>query len=188
MGARMNAAVRTMTRADIPAVQRVERAAGQRFRGCDDPRVARCADDPAFTAEELIPFIENGRAWTATEHGQVVGFIVTDVVDGCAHIDEVAVAPMAGRHGHGTALVAAVQQWALRQGLPAVTLTTFRDVPWNGPWYSKLGFRELAEPEWTSALRALRETEHRNGLANELRIVMRKDVRRYTDTLVEKSL
>jgi ribosomal protein S18 acetylase RimI-like enzyme len=165
-----------MTRADISAVQHVERAAGQRFRESDDPRIARCADDPVFTAEELGRFIASQRAWVATENGNVVGFLVMDVVDGCAHIDEVAVAPDAGRRGHGAALLEQAARWAARQQLPAVTLTTFRDVAWNGPWYAKQGYRELADDEWTPAIRSLRDEEQQRGLPKELRVVMRRDV------------
>jgi ribosomal protein S18 acetylase RimI-like enzyme len=169
------AEVRAMTPADIPAVQGVEDTAGQRFRECDDPRIAGCADDAPFTAEELAAWIERGQGWVATENGEVVGFIVVDAVDGCAHIEEVAVAPHAGRRGHGTALVDEAERWAVRSRLSAVTLTTFRDVPWNGPWYARLGFRELGEHEWTPAIRELRDEEHRNGLDKELRIVMRRE-------------
>jgi ribosomal protein S18 acetylase RimI-like enzyme len=158
-------------------VQDAERAAGQRFRACDDPRIARCADDPPFTASELMRLIERGHAWVATQNGGVVGFIVVGTIAGCAHIEEVAVAPDAGRRGHGTALVHAAQAWGERNHLGAVTLTTFRDVPWNGPWYAKLGFRELAEHEWSPAIRALRDEEHRHGLESELRIVMRREQR-----------
>ena len=172
----MSPDVRAMTPTDIPAVQNVERAAGQRFLACDEPLIARCAEDPVFTNDELIPFIERGRAWVSTERGTVVGFIVTGIVDGCAHVDEVAVTPAAGRRGHGAALMAVAQRWAARQDLPAVTLTTFRHVPWNGPWYMKLGFRELNEHEWTPGLRAVRSEEQRKGLPKELRIVMRREV------------
>jgi ribosomal protein S18 acetylase RimI-like enzyme len=177
MGPGMNAAVRAMTRADIPAVQDVERAAGQRFRDCDDLRIARCADDPVFTTGELAQFISAHRAWVATEDGNIVGFIVMDVVDGCAHIDEVAVTPDAGRRGHGAALVDQAQSWAAQKRLPAVTLTTFRDVPWNGPWYTRLGFRTLSHQEWTPGIREVRHEEEQNGLAGDLRIVMRREVR-----------
>ena len=172
----MSRHIRSMKQTDIPAVQDVERAAGQRFRKCTDPRVARCADDPVFTSEELIPFIQAGRAWVATERSRVVGFIVLDIIDGCAHVDEVAVTTAAGRRGHGAALVTSAQRWAAVQKLPAVTLTTFRDVPWNGPWYKRLGFRELAEHEWTPGIRELRAAEQRRGLAQELRVVMRHEV------------
>ena len=105
----------------------------------------------------------------------MVGFIVVDTLDGCAHIEEVAVAPWAERRGHGTALVDQAQAWAVHNQLSAVTLTTFRDVAWNGPWYARLGFRELGEDELTPALRELRDEEHRAGLDKELRIVMRRE-------------
>jgi ribosomal protein S18 acetylase RimI-like enzyme len=172
----MSRRVREMTRADVSAVQAVERAAGERFRDDDDPRVASCADAPVFTSDELIPFVELGRAWVATERDIVVGFIVVDVVDGCAHVDEVAVTPTAGRRGHGASLLDVACRWAAREDLPAVTLTTFRDVPWNGPWYTKLGFRELAEREWTPGIRAIRDEEQKKGLPGELRVVMRREV------------
>jgi GNAT superfamily N-acetyltransferase len=173
----MSPHVRAMTPADIPAVQDVERAAATRFADCDDPRIAGRAEDPVFTSAELGGFIEQGRIFVALEHGQVVGFVLVDVVDGCAHIDEVAVTPAAGRRGHGAALVGAAERWAARRHLPTVTLTTFRDVPWNGPWYTKLGFREIAQHELTPAIRELREAEQRHGLATELRVVMRREVR-----------
>lgn len=161
-----------MTLADVPQVQVAERAAGQLFRDCAEPAIARCADAPVFTGEELAPYVEHGRAWVATDEGTVVGFVLVHVVDGCAHVDEVAVAPTAGRRGLGTALMDAAQRWAARNELPGVTLTTFRDVPWNGPWYTKLGFRELPESEWTPGLRALRQEEADGGLPEALRIVM----------------
>jgi ribosomal protein S18 acetylase RimI-like enzyme len=173
----MTPQVRPMTAADISVVQGVERLAGSRFRDCEDAQIARCADAPVFTSEELSAFIEAGRVFVATDNREVVGFIVLNVVDGCAHVDEVAVVPHAGRRGYGTALIDAVQHWGEDRGLPAVTLTTFRDVPWNGPWYRKLGFRELGEHEWTATLRDLREAETRHGLPPDLRIVMRRDAR-----------
>jgi ribosomal protein S18 acetylase RimI-like enzyme len=165
-----------MTRADIPAVQDVEREAGKRFADCDDPHIARCAADPIFTAVELSAFIERGHIFVATEHDDVVGFIVVDVVDGCVHIDEVAVAVEAGRRGHGTALVDVARRWAAERHLPAITLTTFRDVTWNGPWYRRMGFREVVEHQWTPTIRELVEAEQRKGLPKELRVVMRLDI------------
>jgi GNAT superfamily N-acetyltransferase len=173
----MNALVRPMNSSDISAVQDVERLAGSRFRDCDDPRIARCAEAPVFASAELSAFIEEGRVLVATDDGNVAGFIVFDVVDHCAHIDEVAVTPRAGRRGYGAALIDAVQRWADDRHLPAVTLTTFRDVPRNGPWYRRLGFRELAEHELTPTLRRIREEEGRSGLPPELRIVMRRETR-----------
>ena len=71
------------------------------------------------------------------------------------------VRPTAGHQGRGRALVEAVCSWAAANGYPAVTLTTFRDVPWNAPFYSKLGFRELTE--LTPGLEAIRSHERAIG-------------------------
>jgi len=172
----MSTTVRGMTAADLPAVHAVEAVAGERFRSVTDPRIAGCADDPPFGAAELRDYIDAGHAWVATEDDEVVGFVVIDLLDDCAHIEEVAVAPDAGRRGYGRALVETVVTWAGRHGCAAVTLTTFRDVAWNGPWYQRLGFRDIAESDLTDGLRARRESEAAEGLAPELRTVMRREV------------
>jgi GNAT superfamily N-acetyltransferase len=104
-----------------------------------------------------------------------VGFACVDLVDGAAHLWQLSVVPSAGRRGLGTSLVEAVCAWAGAQGLPAVTLTTFRDVPWNGPFYRRLGFREL--DELTPGLAAIRA--HEAAIGDDrfgARIAMRKDV------------
>jgi GNAT superfamily N-acetyltransferase len=72
-----------------------------------------------------------------------VAFAYVDWLDGHLHLHQIAVHPRHGRRGIGSALMAAV---IARAGNAGVTLTTFRDVPWNGPWYAHLGFAELAEP------------------------------------------
>jgi len=42
-------------------------------------------------------------------------------------------------------MVEFVEQWGRAAGRPATTLTTFRDVPWNGPYYVRLGYRVLPD-------------------------------------------
>ena len=75
--------------------------------------------------------------------GAVIGFAVAWVIDGEGHLDELAVTPAHGRRGVGRALVDEVLAWSAARGLPSVTLITFRDVPWNGPFYEKLGFEAV---------------------------------------------
>ncbi len=41
--------------------------------------------------------------------------------------------------GLGSSLVDHLDGWAAARGLAALTLTTYRDVPWNGPYYERLG-------------------------------------------------
>jgi hypothetical protein len=63
--------------------------------------------------------------------------------------------------------------WAHAQGHPAVTLSTFRDMPWNRPFYRKHGFRDVPTAEWTPGVRAIRQKEAQHGLRVEARVFMR---------------
>ena len=48
----------------------------------------------------------------------------------------------AGR-GIGRALLEAGCDWAAARGYAEITLATYRDVPWNGPFYASEGFVEV---------------------------------------------
>lgn len=63
--------------------------------------------------------------------------------------------------------------WARRRGLGALTLTTYVEVPWNGPYYERLGFRYLTTEEETLGLRAIRDHERASGLDAWPRACMR---------------
>lgn len=105
-----------------------------------------------------------------------VGFASVEIVDGAAHIWQLSVHPSAGRQGRGSGLVTAVCEWAAREGFAAVTLTTFRDVSWNGPFYSKLGFEVL--DDLSPGLAIIREHEKASGDdAIGPRVAMTKDLR-----------
>jgi GNAT superfamily N-acetyltransferase len=166
--------IRPATPADTAAMQAIERLAGQRFREVGLPGVA---DDEPASAEELAAYVNAGRAWVADDDGQVYGYLLVDDVDGAAHIEQVTVLPDRQGQGIGRALIDRAELWARASGRPALTLTTFRDVPWNRPLYEHLGFRVLAEGELSPGLVALRAHEAAHGLDPALRVVMRRDVR-----------
>jgi ribosomal protein S18 acetylase RimI-like enzyme len=79
--------------------------------------------------------------------------------------------------GVGKDLLDAVRSWAIETGCPAITLSTFIEVPWNCPLYEHLGFVVLREEELGSALRSVRELEARTGLDPANRVCMRKEIR-----------
>jgi hypothetical protein len=58
-----------------------------------------------------------------------------------------------------------VADWAAGQDMLAMTLITFRGVPWNAPYYERLGFRELAEAEVTPGLAARKADQRGNSAA-----------------------
>lgn len=164
--------VRPSRLADIEAQRAVERAAGSRFLAVGMPEIA--ADEP-MPADALASYADAGRSWVATDgDGHVVGFVVVDLLDDCAHIEEVSVEPAHQGRRLGRALIAEVERWARSQDLDAVTLTTFADVPWNRPLYEHLGFRTLAEDELTPGLRHRRREETNRGLDPARRVCMRK--------------
>ncbi|MEO5841733.1 MAG: hypothetical protein ABIQ73_16655 [Acidimicrobiales bacterium] len=100
----------------------------------------------------------DGRSWVAIDvAGSPVGYVLVDVVDDCAHVEQ-------------------VRQWAIATNRLAVTLTTFADVPWNRPLYEHLGFRLLPETEIGAELRNVSETEALHGLGPATRVCMRLDL------------
>jgi len=92
------------------------------------------------------------------DYGEAVGFTLTSVRDGMLYLDQVSVHPDHGRKGLGAALVNRVINDARHRGLKSVALSTFRDLPWNGPFYKKLGFREIPRSrlaDWMLELEAV---------------------------------
>jgi GNAT superfamily N-acetyltransferase len=104
--------------------------------------------------------------------GSVVGFAQVELVGGEPHLEEMDVLPSHGRRGIGRRLLGAIQAWTREAGYAALTLTTFRDVPWNAPFYASCGFRILPPAEIPAALRAVVEEEAARGLDPATRVVM----------------
>jgi GNAT superfamily N-acetyltransferase len=128
--------LRPATRGDLEELVEIERQAGRAFAAVGMPEIA--ADDPG-SPEELAPFVVRGHAWVMADDGdRPVAYLIADVVDDRLHIEQVSVHPSHARQGLGAALIEHVAH-AGRD----LSLTTFRDVPWNAPYYARLGFRVL---------------------------------------------
>lgn len=61
---------------------------------------------------------------------------------GIAHLEQLSVHPAHAGRGIGRALLRAGCGWAAEQGYPEITLATYRDIPWNLPFYASEGFVE----------------------------------------------
>lgn len=86
----------------------------------------------------MADYAIGGRSWVAVDEGdRPVGYVIVDVVDGDAYIEQVSVEPDHQRAGIGRALIEQVRTWAADSGKSRVTLTTFADVPWNAPMYRR---------------------------------------------------
>lgn len=88
-----------------------------------------------------------------------VGLCRIDAVGEGAHLEQLSVHPDHGGRGIGRALLRAGIEWAAGRGYPELTLCTYRDVPWNGPFYASEGFVEIgsADDWWAAQGRAPEE-------------------------------
>ena len=124
---------------ELAALPAIEQAAAEQFRatafaGMADAALSSVALDPA-----------HDHVWVAVSETECpVGFAIAHLHDDEAHLHELDVHPDHARRGLGTGLIRAVADWARDQGATAVTLSTFRDIPWNAPFYARLGFAPLA--------------------------------------------
>lgn len=116
----------------------------------------------------------HGLLWVALQHDAPVGFALVDLLaSGRPHLEEIDVLPQHGQRGIGAALVRTVCQWAADAGHAEVTLTTFRALPWNMPFYQRLGFHEISLDQLRPELIAIVEDEAARGLDFRRRAVMR---------------
>ncbi|MDP5317087.1 GNAT family N-acetyltransferase [Streptomyces poriferorum] len=173
--------IRPAHRSDLPLLQDIERAAGESFRTLG---MSCVADDDPPPLELLDGYRTAGRAWVTTgPDGRPLGYLIADPVDGAGHIEQVSIHPSAARRGLGSALIDRAGAWAAHEGLTALTLTTFTHVPWNAPYYARLGFRALTESGLTDGLRRIRAEEAEHGLDRWPRVCMRRDVPHLTETV-----
>lgn len=123
-------------------------------------------DDP----RELFAHVEH--TLVAVESGVVRGLAATVTVDGRPHLEQLAVDPAHGRRGIGSTLLEEVCARARAAGHGAVTLTTFRDLAWNGPWYERRGFVAFPRARWGPGLVRQWEVEEEAGIVVRPRIAM----------------
>jgi ribosomal protein S18 acetylase RimI-like enzyme len=161
---------------DLTTLQDIERSAGTPFRDIGMPEIA---DDEPPSKDELAHFLHHGHAWVATTSTQSdlpIAYLFAEPLDGDLHIEQVSVHQDHARQGLGRALIEHAATTAAAQGMAALTLTTFRDVAWNAPYYRRLGFRELSDQELTPELREIRRHEAMRGLDRWPRICMRRNL------------
>ena len=166
--------IRAARPTDLPRIRDIEVAAGELFRGLGMDAIA---DDSPPSESEMEPYLRDGRAWVATDPADnPIAYILVDVIDGWAHIEQISVHPVHSRKGVGSALINHVERWAAARNLQGMTLTTFSDVPWNAPYYERLGFTPLPEHAWPDGLHEIVREEIQHGLAAWPRVVMKKDI------------
>jgi GNAT superfamily N-acetyltransferase len=157
---------------EIEILRDLERASAQRFVGLMD---ALAADEPT-PAEVLARRIVGGVLVVAVEAETVAGFAMFRPVEDQAYVEQIDVLPAHAGRRIGAALLDAVAERAKAAGLVGLSLSTFRDVPWNAPYYRRLGFVEVGNTALTPGMLAIRTEHLARGLDEAARVFMVRDL------------
>jgi GNAT superfamily N-acetyltransferase len=123
---------------DVPRLPDIEYRAALRFLDHDLPQAASF---PVQTVEALSLACAESRLLVAVDdHDQAIGFALLQVHEDRAHLQELDVDPNHKGRGLGRALLAGCVAWGRARRLSGLTLTTFRDIPFNAPFYARVGF------------------------------------------------
>jgi GNAT superfamily N-acetyltransferase len=147
---------------DLEKLGAVERSAASVFRSVG---LAWLADGGTMDPAVLETLCHGRTLWVAVdERDEPVGFLAAHELDGQFYIAELSVAGSHQRRGIGARLVEAAIEHGRGLGFAAITLTTYRDLAWNGPFYARLGFDEIdpreAGPGHRAKLRDEAEAGH----------------------------
>ncbi|RDI59482.1 GNAT family N-acetyltransferase [Microvirga subterranea] len=165
-------AIRAARPDDLAALAGVERSAAVTyFAALGEPHGIPDAMPP----EALESCHAAGLLWVAADrHDAPAGFLAAQVVDGMLFVKEMSVARAHQRAGLGRRLMRTAEEHAQEAGFAAVALTTDRLIPFNGPFYARLGFAEVALAEASPGLRRIVAEEIAAGFDPARRIVMTK--------------
>lgn len=142
---------------DLDLLETIEQSAFQKFKDYLN------IDEDGYTLPKsrLLKSLEENLLWILQEGETPIGFLCGIFLDGHPHIEEISIAsPHQGR-GLGRQFINDFLAWSKSENYPCVSLTTDSLIPWNAPFYSRLGFNEVSVENCRDELRAtlLRDKE-----------------------------
>ncbi|WP_395369646.1 GNAT family N-acetyltransferase [Komagataeibacter diospyri] len=171
----MSFSIRVAVDDDASFLPAIERSAGQAFRSV--PELAWVADDGVMSVDAHRACIATRTCWVAVdEQGRIAGFLSAQPCGQDLHILEMSVDHDRQGRGLGRRLLSAAYGGARALGLSGLTLTTFRALPWNAPFYEKSGFSLLSSDRLDARLAAALREEAQAGFPAGSRCAMRRDV------------
>ena len=138
---------------------------------------AYIADLPPVAADHYREAVAGGTTWVATDQDdRPVGFVACVVKDDGLVVGQLSVRQSAQKRGLGAALMQATIDWAKAAGQPRLMLTTFIDVPFNAPFYQRLGFEVVGTEALTASLKHMLAHEAQQGHDPAKRVGMALDL------------
>ncbi|WP_300579163.1 GNAT family N-acetyltransferase [Phenylobacterium sp.] len=161
---------------DLPLLPEIEVSAATLFRDQGVEIFAGEVEDAPidFTPAEIWePIRAAGLLWVMAQDGSPPGaFLAARIEENRLHILEFDVHRRHQGQGLGRRLLAFAIDEARRRGLAGLSLTTFRDVPWNAPFYASAGFEIVERIDAPAALLAYLDGEAARGLDPARRCAM----------------
>ncbi len=162
--------IRLARTGDLASLRVLEHAASQMFLATAYPEIA---DETPTTIAEFTRWLDSESLFVAVDSDDnPVGYAIAHEMGGDTYLHEIDVHPDHGRQGIGRRLIEFVRSWAAERGFQRLVLSTFSDVPWNAPYYARLGFRELSVDEISNELVAIRGHEKSVRLNISMRVFM----------------
>ena len=156
--------------AEFRQLQQIERAAAQRFppgRVNPDDTLGEASLANHLYARWLF-CVATYQSGAAAASDMPVGFIAAVPVADLLYLKELSVHPAHGQRGLGRRLLRFCVARARRQQFSVVALTTFADLPWNAPFYRRLGFTDCDETTLPAFLAAQLDDERCSGLSQRI--------------------
>jgi GNAT superfamily N-acetyltransferase len=155
---------------DLPLLARIEQSAATRFLNTPYAFLLNAQPLPPDLIQQQF---QTGQIWVAIHQpNTLIGYALTRPIDHTIYLQEIDIEPQHGQKGLGTALINTIKSWANQSGHTVMSLSTFRDIPWNAPFYAKLGFRILTPSELTPSFQQIRQQEQDAGLPIADRVIM----------------
>lgn len=165
-----NVNIRLTNGEEVHLLPEIEHSAGESFKTLPD--LAWIADGDLMSTETHMKYVEKGTSWVAEIDSQLVGFLCAEAAERDLHIWEVSVRQEWQGNGIGRRLMNHAIDYARYNKIRSVTLTTFREVPWNAPFYRSLGFEIIDRPKIEPRLETILQEEIHHGLPSNLRCAM----------------
>ncbi len=155
---------------DAEAFHLIEDDAASLLR--EEPSLAETVIPPTASVSDHARIIAKGRSLAALIGEDIIGFAAIRAVGRDLHLAELSVARAHQRSGAGSLLLRAAMIDGRNSGYSAITLNTYRDIPWNAPFYARFGFVEVENLEGRPHLLESHEGAAAQGLPMERRCAM----------------
>ncbi|UTW55276.1 GNAT family N-acetyltransferase [Kordiimonas sp. SCSIO 12610] len=158
---------------DIPRIIEIEQHGGRKF---SDIGMEWVTERPSSNSRDITEGINAKSIFVAVNDHTLAGFIHLGMVDNHGHIFEVSVDYELQGKGVGKLLMNSAEEWAKHHNFNAISLTTFKHVAFNGPWYQSLGYIETDPDDKLPELKAIIDSERTSDLNKSERIAMIKSL------------